>query len=155
MTKNKFVIIKAMANIVSGVSMIALIAFAVSYLQFKNAFVFEDIMIEITNNPVTAGQEIEFLMVGSKSHSCNSKTVYGKAYSDDHSEVILLDKFTKQYIHNTRPGELIPNQWRLAMPPNMHAGDWRVSMTGEFDCNYLIFTMPKSQTYSNILLVVK
>jgi len=144
-----------MANIVSGVSMIALIAFAVSYLQFKNAFVFEDIMIEITNNPVTAGQEIEFLMVGSKSHTCNSKTVYGKAYSDDHSEVILLDKFTKQYIHNTRPGELIPNQWRLAMPPNMHAGDWRVSMTGEFDCNYLIFTMPKSQTYSNILLVVK
>ena len=155
MTKNKFVIIKAVANIVSGISMVTLIAFGVSYLQFKNAFVFEDIMIEITNNPVTQGQEIEFMMLGSKSHSCNSKTVYGKAYSDDSEDVILLNKFTQQYVHNTRPGELIPNQWKLAMPANMYAGDWRVSMTGEFDCNYLIFTMPKSQTYSNILLVVK
>ena len=120
---------------------------------FDNAFVFQDIKIEIINNPVT-GEEIEFAMIGSKKHECASTRVYGTAYDQDHN-MITLDRFTKQYVRNTRPGEAVPNTWSLKMPNKMTQGDWRVSITGDFLCNYLIFQTEKSQTYDNILLVVE
>ena len=153
MMNKRFIITRAVANIISGISMITLITLGISYMSFDNAFVFQDIKIEIINNPVT-GEEIEFAMIGSKKHECASTRVYGTAYDQDHN-MITLDRFTKQYVRNTRPGEAVPNTWSLKMPNKMTQGDWRVSITGDFLCNYLIFQTEKSQTYDNILLVVE
>lgn len=141
-------------NIISGLSLATCIIFGVTYISFKNANVFQDIKIEITNNPITNNNDIEFMMMGYKPYECASTQVYGVAYADDgHSHV--LNKFTKQYTRNTRPGVSIPNQWAMAIPEDMIVGgEYRVSMTGEFVCNHWIFQVPKVQTYSNILLIV-
>ena len=152
MMNKRFIITRAVANIISGISMITLITLGISYISFSNAFVFQDIKIEIINNPVT-GEEIEFAMIGSKKYECASTRVYGVAYKDDNK--LVLDKFTKQYVRNTRPGENVPNTWSLQKPKDMHPGNWRVSITGEFKCNHLIFQTTKIQTYDNILLVVE
>jgi hypothetical protein len=154
MNPKQYAIIKAATNVISGLSMITLIVLGVSYLSFKNAFVFQDIKIEIVNNPITGHKDIDFMMIGSKKFECNSTAVYGVAY-DDSNRRIVLDRFTKSYVRNTRPGEPIPNNWSLAAPDELTPGDWRVSMTGEFECNYLIFTQYKSQTFDNILLVIE
>lgn len=154
MNLKKYAIIKAATNIVSSISMIAIISLGVSYLSFKNAFVFQDIFIEITNNPITGHKDIDFSMIGSKKFECNSTAVYGNAYNKNR-EQIKLDQFTKSYIRNTAPGEEVPNSWSLAAPDNLTPGIWRVSMTGEFTCHYLIFTQYKSQTFDNILLEVE
>ena len=153
MMNKRFIITRAVANIISGISMITLITLGISYMSFDNAFVFQDIKIEIINNPVT-GEEIEFAMIGSKKYECASTRVYGTAYDRDH-KMITLDRFTKQYVRNTRPGEAVPNTWSLQKPKDMHPGEWRVSMTGEFTCNHLIFQTAKIQTYDNILLIVE
>jgi hypothetical protein len=153
MMNKRFIITRAVANIISGISMITLITLGISYISFSNAFVFQDIKIEIINNPVT-GEEIEFAMIGSKKHECASTRVYGTAYDQDHN-MITLDRFTKQYVRNTRPGEAVPNTWSLQRPKDLHPGEWRVSITGEFKCNHLIFQTTKIQTYDNILLVVE
>jgi hypothetical protein len=149
----RFIITRAVANIISGISMITLITLGISYMSFDNAFVFQDIKIEIVNNPVT-GEEIEFAMIGSKKYECASTRVYGTAYDRDH-KMITLDRFTKQYVRNTHPGEAVPNTWSLQRPKDLHSGEWRVSITGEFKCNHLIFQTTKIQTYDNILLVVE
>ena len=153
MMNKRFIITRAVANIISGISMITLITLGISYMSFDNAFVFQDIKIEIINNPVT-GKEIEFAMIGSKKYECASTRVYGTAYDRDH-KMITLDRFTKQYVRNTRPGEAVPNTWSLQKPKDLHPGEWRVSMTGEFKCNHLIFQTTKIQTYDNILLIVE
>lgn len=153
MMNKRFIITRAVANIISGISMITLITLGISYMSFDNAFVFQDIKIEIINNPVT-GEEIEFAMIGSKKYECASTRVYGTAYDRDH-KMITLDRFTKQYVRNTRPGEAVPNTWSLQRPKDLHPGEWRVSITGEFKCNHLIFQTTKIQTYDNILLVVE
>lgn len=142
-------------NIISALSLATCIIFGVTYISFKNANVFQDIKIEITNNPITNNNDIEFMMMGYKPYECASTQVYGVAYADDgHSHV--LDKFTKQYTRNTRPKENVPNQWSMAVPEDMIVGgEYRVSMTGEFVCNHWIFQVPKVQTYSNILLIVE
>ena len=142
-------------NIISGLSLATCIIFGVTYISFKNANVFQDIKIEITNNPITNNNDIEFMMMGYKPYECASTQVYGVAYADDgHSHV--LNKFTKQYTRNTRPGVSIPNQWAMAIPEDMIVGgEYRVSMTGEFVCNHWIFQVPKIQTYGNILLIVE
>ena len=142
-------------NIISALSLATCIIFGITYLSFKNANVFQDIKIEITNNPITNNNDIEFMMMGYKPYECASTQVYGVAYADDgHSHV--LDKFTKQYTRNTRPKENVPNQWSMAVPEDMIVGgEYRVSMTGEFVCNHWIFQVPKVQTYSNILLIVE
>lgn len=150
----KFIMLKAAANVISGLSMVTLISLGVMYMSFDNAFVFQDVKIEVVNNPVTDNDDIEFIMIGTKKHECNSKKVYGIAYHQN-GHTHRLDKFTKQYTRNTRPGEPVPNQWSMAVPDDMiHGGEYRVSMTGEFVCNYFIFQTEKSQTYDNILLVV-
>lgn len=155
MTNNRrYYLWKGILNIISGMSMVTLITLGVMYMSFDNAFVFHDIKIEVTNNPVTENQDIEFMMIGTKKHECNSTKVYGIAYSQSGS-MYELNKFTKQYVHNTRAGESIPNQWSMSTPSTMVPGDYRVSMTGNFVCNYFIFQAKKSQTYDNILLVIK
>ena len=155
MNLKQYAIIRAATNVISGLSMITLIALGVSYLSFKNAFVFQDIQIEIVNNPITGHKDIDFMMIGSKKFECNSTAVYGVAYNTRDNQRIVLDRFTKSYIRNTRPGEEVPNSWSLAAPLELTPGDWRVSMTGEFECHYLIFTHYKSQTFDNILLVIE
>ena len=155
MNLNQYAILKAATNIISGISMVTLICLGVAYISFKNAFVFQDIKIEIVNNPITNEKDIEFFMVGYKKHECNSTAVYGIAYAEDGSNLHRLDAFTKQYLRNTRPGEEVPNSWQMEVPEGMRGGGrYRVSMTGEFVCNYLIFQTEKSQTYDNILLIV-
>ena len=126
-----------------------------TYISFKNANVFQDIKIEITNNPITNNNDIEFMMMGYKPYECASTRVYGVAYADG-GHMYRLDKFTKQYTRNTRPRESVPNQWAMAIPEDMIVGgEYRVSMTGEFMCNHWIFQVPKVQTYGNILLIVE
>lgn len=154
MNEYQKILLRAATNIISGISMVTLITLGILYISFSNAFVFQDIKIEITNNPVSQKQDIEFMMIGSKKHECNSTAVYGIAYSD-HGELFKLDRFSKQYIRNVHPGETMPNQWAMILPDDMKLGEYRVSMTGEFICNYLIFQETKSQTFDNILLVVK
>ena len=155
MTSNqKFILIRAMANIVIGLSLMTIIVLGIAYMSFNNAFVFQDVKIEVVNNPIENHDDIEFMMIGTKKHECSSTQVYGVAYSDD-GHMHRLDKFVKQYTRNTRPGEPIPNQWSMSVPNDMiEGGEYRVSMTGEFVCNYLIFQTEKSQTYDNILLIV-
>ena len=155
MTPKKYTLIKAITNVISGLSMTALIVLGIAYMSFDNAFVFQDVKIEVVNNPIKKHDDIEFMMIGSKRHECASTQVYGVAYSDD-GHMHRLDKFTKQYTRNTRPGEPIPNQWSMAVPEDMIVGgEYRVSMTGDFICNHLIFQTNKTQTYDNILLIVE
>ena len=149
------ILLKAATNVISGISLVTLIVLGIAYMSFNNAFVFQDVKIEIVNNPVEQTRDIEFMMIGYKKHECNSTRVYGVAYAQDGSHSYDLDLFTKQYTRNTRPGEEVPNQWHMKVPDDMvEGGVYRVSMTGDFVCNYLIFTQEKSQTYNNILLIV-
>ena len=154
MTNKSYILFKAATNIISGLSMVAIISLGVMYMSFDNAFVFQDVKIEVVNNPIEHHDDIEFMMIGSKKYECASTKVYGVAYhADGHTH--RLDKFTKQYTRNTSPGIARPNQWSMAVPDDMIiGGEYRVSMTGVFVCNYFIFQTEKTQTYDNILLVV-
>lgn len=143
-----------MTNVISGLSMVTIITLGIMYMSFDNAFVFQDVKIEIVNNPVEKHDDIEFMMIGSKKFECNSTEVYGTAYHSD-GHMHRLDKFTKQYTRNTSPGIARPNQWAMAVPDEMlQGGEYRVSMTGVFTCNHMIFQTEKTQTYDNILLIV-
>ena len=151
---NKEVVLKSIANVVSGLSLSTIIVLGIAYLSFNNAFVFNDTYIKVVNNPIGQGRDIEFYMVGSKKYECNSTAVYGVAYAED-GHMHQLNTFTKRYIQNTSPGNSVENGWEMRVPIDMaHGGIYRVSMTGEFVCNYLIFQKEKSQTFDNIYLEV-
>jgi len=153
---NKQIVVKAILNITSGISMVTLLTLGVMWLSFSNAFVFRDAYIEIVNNPITKNEDIHFMMVGYKKHECKSTNVYGVAYAEDGSHTHKLNQFRKSYVQNTSPGRAIPNQWSMAVPSDMvEGGDYRVTMTGEFVCNHLIFQKEKTQTYNNIFLHVE
>jgi hypothetical protein len=142
-------------NIISGCSLATLIILGVLYMSFNNAFVFTDTHISVTNNPVTAEKDIEFFMVGSKKYECNSTAAYGVAHATDGSHTYDLNTFTKRYVQNTAPGERVENGWHMKVPEHMKkGGEYRVSMTGEFDCVHLIFKTHKTQTFDNIYLIV-
>ena len=152
MTPSRIVIL----NIISGLSLAICIIFGVTYMSFKNANVFQDIKIEIVNNPITNGDEIEFHMTGFKPYECASTAVYGVAYAEDGSYSHKLDAFTRQYLRNTRLGELVPNVFSMERPADMIAGGrYRVTMFGDFICNHWIFKVPKTAEYNNILLLVE
>jgi hypothetical protein len=143
-------------NIISGCSLATLIILGVLYMSFNNAFVFTDTHISVTNNPVTAEKDIEFFMVGSKKYECNSTAAYGVAHAVDGSHSHNLDTFTKRYVQNTAPGDRVENGWHMAVPSDMiHGGEYRVSMTGEFECVHLIFKTYKKQEFDNIYLKVE
>jgi len=143
-------------NIISGCSLATLIIIGVLYMSFNNAFVFTDTHISVTNNPVTAEQDIEFYMVGSKKYQCNSTAAYGVAHAIDGSHSHNLNTFTKRYIQATAPGERVENGWHMRVPDDMvDGGEYRVSMTGEFECIHLIFKTYKKQEFANIYLKVK
>ena len=143
-------------NIISGCSLATLIILGVLYMSFDNAFVFTDTHISVTNNPITKDQDIEFYMVGSKKYQCNSTAAYGVAHATDGSHSHNLNTFTKRYIQATSPGERVENGWHMAVPRDMkEGGEYRVSMTGEFECVHLIFKTHKKQEFANIYLKVE
>lgn len=143
-------------NILSGLSLAICIIFGVTYMSFKNAHVFQDIKIEIVNNPITKEDDIEFHMLGYKPYECASTAVYGVAYAEDGSHSYDLNAFTRQYLRNTRPGELVPNVFSMERPQDMDVGGrYRVTMYGDFICNHWIFKVPKTAEYSNILLIIE
>ena len=151
----RYMLIKAMLNVVSGLSMVTIITLGIMYMSFDNAFVFTDTHIGVTNNPVTKDKDIEFYMVGSKKYQCNSTAVYGVAHAVDGSHSHSLTTFTKRYIQATAPGEAVENGWHMKVPQDMQrGGEYRVSMTGEFECIYLIFKTHKVQVFDNIYLKV-
>ncbi len=147
--------VKAILNVISGLSMVTIITLGIMYMSFDNAFVFTDTEISITNNPITAERDIEFYMIGSKKYECNSIAAYGVAHAIDGSHSHNLDTFTKRYVQNTAPGDRVENGWHMAVPEYMaKGGEYRVSMTGEFDCVYMIFKTHKIQVFDNIYLKV-
>ena len=142
-------------NIISGFSLATLIVVGVLYMSFDNAFVFTDTQISVTNNPIENDQDIEFFMVGSKKYQCNSIAVHGVAHAIDGSHSHDLNTFTKRYIQATAPGERVENGWHMAVPAGMaKGGEYRVSMTGEFECVHMIFKTHKKQVFDNIYLKV-
>ena len=148
--------IKAMLNVISGLSMVTLISLGITYMSFDNAFVFTDTEIGITNNPITKDKDIEFFMVGSKKYQCNSTAVHGVAHAIDGSHSHNLNTFTKRYIQAIAPGDRVENRWHMKVPDDMvEGGEYRVSKTGEFDCIYLIFKTHKVQEFANIYLKVE
>ena len=151
----KYILIKAMTNIISGLSMVTIISLGIMYMSFDNAFVFQNTEINVVNNPIEKGQDIEFYMVGSKKYECNSTAAYGVAHAVDGSHSHNLNKFTKRYIQNTAPGDRVENGWHMAVPDDMQqGGEYRVSMTGEFTCIHMIFKTHKKQVFDNIYLKV-
>jgi hypothetical protein len=156
MTKDKkFILVKAMTNIISGLSMVTIISLGIMYMSFDNAFVFTDTKISVVNNPIEEDQDIEFYMVGSKKYQCNSTAAYGVAHATDGSHSHNLNTFTKRYIQATAPGEAVENGWHMKVPDDMkHGGEYRVSMTGEFTCVHMIFKTHKKQVFDNIYLKV-
>ena len=156
MTRDKkFILVKAMTNIISGLSMVTIISLGIMYMSFDNAFVFTDTKISVVNNPIEQDQDIEFYMVGSKKYQCNSTAAYGVAHATDGSHSHNLNTFTKRYIQATAPGERVENGWHMAVPEHMKkGGEYRVSMTGEFTCVHLIFKTQKIQVFDNIYLKV-
>ena len=143
-------------NIISGCSLATLIILGVLYMSFDNAFVFTDTHISVTNNPITKDKDIEFYMVGSKKYQCNSTAAYGVAHAVDGSHSHNLNTFTKRYIQATSPGDRVENGWHMAVPDDMkEGGEYRVSMTGEFECVHLIFKTHKKQEFANIYLKVE
>ena len=157
MTKDqKFILIRAFANVVSGLSLTTIIVLCIMWLSFDNEFVFVDTEIGITNNPIGVGDDIHFFMVGSKKHECNSTAAYGVAHAIDGTHSHKLNTFTKRYVQNTAPGARVENGWHMRVPDDMvHGGEYRVSMTGEFECKWLIFKEPKIQVFDNIYLEVE
>ena len=156
MTRDKkFILVKAMTNIISGLSMVTIISLGIMYMSFDNAFVFTDTKISVVNNPIEQDQDIEFYMVGSKKYQCNSTAAYGVAHATDGSHSHNLNTFTKRYIRATAPGEAVENGWHMKVPDDMkHGGEYRVSMTGEFTCVHMIFKTHKKQVFDNIYLKV-
>tara|TARA_B100001059_G_C17536827_1_gene428384 strand:- start:10 stop:489 length:480 start_codon:yes stop_codon:yes gene_type:complete len=154
-SNRKFILKKAILNLISGLSMVTIICLGIMYMSFDNAFVFTDTEISVTNNPVTADQDIQFFMVGSKRYECNSTAAYGVAHAVDGSHSHDLNTFTKRYVQNTAPGDRVENGWHMAVPKHMQkGGEYRVSMTGEFTCVHLIFKTHKKQEFDNIYLKV-
>ena len=156
MTSNrKFILIKAAANVISGLSMVTIITLGIMYMSFNNEFVFTDTQIGVTNNPIGVGDDIQFFMVGSKKYECNSTAAYGVAHATDGSHTHDLNTFTKRYVQNTAPGERVENGWHMKVPERMKkGGEYRVSMTGEFECVHMIFKTHKKQVFDNIYLKV-
>ena len=156
MTGNrKYIMWKAATNVISGLSMVTIITLGIMYMSFDNAFVFTDTHISVVNNPIENDQDIEFFMVGSKKYECNSTAAYGVAHATDGSHTHDLNTFTKRYVQNTAPGERVENGWHMKVPERMKkGGEYRVSMTGEFECVHMIFKTHKKQVFDNIYLKV-
>ena len=158
MNNKSYKIIKAATNIVSGLSMSTLIILGVAYMGFNNAFVFNNAGISVTNNPVT-GEQINFILEGSRRHECVLTRVHTNATNNETGERFELDFARKVYL---RSGDYLGNatgivdhQWGVPKPDGMSLGVYRVSLYSEFDCVYLLFKKHKIQMFDNISLIIE
>ena len=158
MNDKTFRIIKAATNVISGMSMATLIILGVLYIGFNNAFVFNNAGIAVTNNPVT-GDQINFILEGSRKHECTLTRVHSDAYDDTTGESYQFDFARKIYIRsNDYLGSdtgIVDHQWAMPRPEGMGPGVYRVSLYSEFDCVYLLFKRTKIQMFDNISLIVE
>lgn len=158
MNDKTFRIIKAATNVISGMSMATLIILGVLYIGFNNAFVFYNAGIAVTNNPVT-GDQINFILEGSRKHECTLTRVHSDAYDDTTGESYQFDFARKIYIRsNDYLGSdtgIVDHQWAMPKPEGMGPGVYRVSLYSEFDCVYLLFKATKVQMFDNIALVIE
>ena len=158
MSDKTFRIIKAATNVISGMSMATLIILGVLYIGFNNAFVFNNAGIAVTNNPVT-GDQINFILEGSRRHECTLTRVHSDAYDDTTGESYQFDFARKIYIRsNDYLGSdtgIVDHQWAMPVPDGMGPGVYRVSLYSEFDCVYLLFKRTKIQMFDNISLVIE
>jgi hypothetical protein len=158
MSDKTFRIIKAATNVISGMSMATLIILGVLYIGFNNAFVFNNAGIAVTNNPVT-GDQINFILEGSRRHECTLTRVHSDAYDDTTGESYQFDFARKIYIRsNDYLGSdtgIVDHQWAMPVPEGMGPGVYRVSLYSEFDCVYLLFKRTKIQMFDNISLVIE
>lgn len=141
-------------NLISAVSLMCLIVFGVNYLVFKNTAPYENLRMEIVNNPITGDADIEFAMSGTKILSCEVGNTYAIADNTEGRKV-YLNRFTKPYTRNVSIGENVTNSWSMSKPEDLHSGVWRVSVIGDWYCSWWIFQETKTRTYDNILLIVK
>ena len=158
MNDKTYRLVKAATNVISGLSMATLIVLGVSFVSFNNAFVFNNAGIAVTNNPVT-GDQINFILEGSRRHECTLTRVHSDAYDDTTGEKFELDFARKIYIRsNDYLGSdtgIVDHQWAMPRPDGMGPGVYRVSLYSEFDCVYLLFKKHKIQMFDNIPLIIK
>jgi len=158
MNDNTYRILKAATNIVSGLSMATLIVLGVSFVGFNNAFVFNNAGIAVTNNPVT-GDQINFILEGSRRHECTLTRVHSDAYDDATGESFEFDFARKIYIRSDdylgSDTGIVDHQWAMPVPDGMGPGVYRVTLYSEFNCVYLLFTANKVQMFDNIALIIK
>ena len=158
MNDNTYRILKAATNIISGLSMATLIVLGVSFVGFNNAFVFNNAGIAVTNNPVT-GDQINFILEGSRRHECTLTRVHSDAYDDATGESFEFDFARKIYIRSDdylgSDTGIVDHQWAMPVPDGMGPGVYRVTLYSEFNCVYLLFTANKVQMFDNIALIIK
>ena len=158
MNNKTYGIIKAATNIMSGLSMATLIILGVSYIGFNNAFVFNNSGIAVTNNPVT-GDQINFILEGSRRHECTLTRVHSDAYNDETGEKFEFDFARKIYIRSDdylgSDTGVVDHQWAIPVPDGMGPGVYRVTLYSEFDCVYLLFKKNKIQMFDNIALIIE
>jgi hypothetical protein len=158
MNNKSYKIIKAATNIVSGLSMSTLIILGVAYMGFNNAFVFNNAGISVTNNPVT-GEQINFILEGSRRHECVLTRVHTDATNNETNERFELDFARKVYLRSDdylgNATGIVDHQWGVPKPDGMLPGVYRVSLYSEFDCVYLLFKTSKVQMFDNISLIIE
>ena len=158
MNNKTYQLVKAATNILSGVSMVTLIVLGVLFVGFNNAFVFNNAGIAVTNNPVT-GNQINFILEGSRRHECTLTRVHSDAYDDDTGESFEFDFARKIYIRSDdylgSDTGIVDHQWAMPVPDGMGPGVYRVTLYSEFDCVYLLFKRTKIQMFDNIALIIE
>jgi len=159
MTSNKkYALVKASLNVISGLSLLTIISLGLSYVSFNNAFVFNNAGISVTNNPVT-GDQINFILEGSRRHECTLTRVHSDAYNDITGENFEFDFARKIYIRSDdylgSDTGTVDHQWAMPKPDGMLPGVYRVVLYSEFDCVYLLFKSSKIQMFDNISLIIK
>lgn len=143
-------------NVISGLSLVCLIVFGVNYLIFKNTQPYQNLVMEIVNNPVTNTDDIHFAMAGTKVLECIVDKAYGVATNNENeNEKVILKEFTEQYMRNVPVGEGVTNSWKMRKPAELHTGIWRVDIIGDWQCMFWVFKENKTRSYDNILLIVK
>jgi|TARA_B110000967_G_scaffold19377_1_gene18058 hypothetical protein len=157
-SSEKHKIIKAVLNVVSGISMAVIVSLGILYIGFNNAFVFNNSGIAVTNNPVT-GDQINFILEGSRKHECILTKVHSDVYDDATGQRFALDFARKVYIRSddylgSDTGE-VDHQWAIPVPDDMQPGVYRVTLYSEFDCVYLLFKKTKVQIFDNISLIIE
>jgi len=141
------------ANLISGMSLIFLIVLGINYLIFKNTNPYENLTIEIINNPIFATNNIDFKLTGKKILTCSVNNVFGTATNG--TDTVYLHDFVVPYTRNSSVGNNVVNRWTMAMPEELYFGKWKVTMTGDWSCKYWIFEETTTRAYDNILLIVK